>query len=163
MKNNTPSKVRNLFSAFGSPKLFCLLAMAFLLCSVEAAAQQKTEKGKLGKIFIKAATTEVEGQQIPDAEREDSVKDMKKRPGKFILADEESEADFLIVINERNSTPQSGNPSAKSLLATLYVRESGEWKPATILKSGSNNIFWSVAAENIIKKAASWVKENARN
>jgi hypothetical protein len=142
--------------------LFCLLAIASLVCSVQAVAQQKSEKEKLGRIFIKAATTEVNGQQIPDAEREDSVKDMKKRPGKFMLAEKETEADFLIVLNERNSTPHSGRPSAKSLNATLYVRESDEWKPATILKS-SDNMYWSIAAEDIIKKAARWVKENVRN
>jgi hypothetical protein len=35
---------------------------------------------KLGKIFIKAATSEVNGQQFPDAALEENVNDMKKNP-----------------------------------------------------------------------------------
>ena len=40
---------------------------------------------------------EINGQQFPDADLEESVKDMTKRPGKFIVADKESDADFLLV------------------------------------------------------------------
>lgn len=162
MKASHLSKATNPILKFVPFKLFCLLAVALLFCPAEAVAQQKSEKDKLGKIFVKAATTKVDGQEIPDADREDSVKGMKEKPGKFILVDKESEADFLIVLNERISTPQSGSPSSKSLVAALYVRESGEWKPATVLRS-QGNTFWSVATGDIMKKAAKWVKENAKS
>jgi len=162
MKADTFSKAANPILTFVPPILSCLLAMTFLICSVEAAAQQKSEKDKLGKIFIKAATTKVDGQEVPDAEREDSAKGMKEKSGKFILVDQEAEADFLLVLNERISTAQSGNPSSKSLVATLYVREAGEWKAAIVLKS-QGNAFWSVATGDIMKKAAKWVKENAKS
>ena len=135
-----------------------LITLIFLLLSASAAVTSGQEK--LGKIFIKAALIEVDGKQIPDTDSEESVKDIKKRPGKFILVDKESEADFLIVVNERTSTPQSGSPAAKSIHATLYTRDAGKWTPATKLISGSNDIFWGIAAENIVKKATKWVKEN---
>lgn len=137
--------------------------ITLIIVLVLASATQTFGQDKLGKLFIKAATTEVDGKQIPDTELEEAVKDMKKRPGKFTLVEKESEADFLIVVNERNSTPQSGNPSAKSILATLYVRKDGEWEPATKLRSGSNDIFWGIAAEKVVKSAAKWVKGNAKN
>ena len=60
---------------------------------------------KLGKIFIKAASSEVNGQQFSDVVLEDSVKDLKKRlekgQGPFVLASNESEAEFLLVVVER--------------------------------------------------------------
>jgi hypothetical protein len=136
-----------------------ILISALLLVSATITFGQD----KLGKIYVKAATTEVDGQQIPDAELEEAVKDIKKRPGKFILADKESEANFLLVVTERISIPQSGTAAAKSILATLYIRKSDEWEPATKLKSGSNDIFWGIAAEHLIKNAAKWVKENIKN
>ena len=153
---------RVLSHACGSPALLSLAVIAILCCTAGAFAQKQSGKEKLGRLFIKATPVVVEGQQLPDAEREDSVKDMKKRPNKFILADKEEEADFLIVVNERNSTPMSGRPSSKNLNATLYARDSGEWKPAAALKS-TDNMYWSVAAEDIVKKAAKWVKENVKN
>jgi hypothetical protein len=162
MKTNPLSKATNRIPTFMPSELLCLLSIALLLYSVEAVAKQKSEKDKLGKIFIKAAMTKIDGQEVPDAEREDSVKGMKEKAGKFFLVDKESEADFLIVLNERISTPQSDNPSSKSLVATLYIRESGEWKAATVLKS-RDNLFWGVATGDIMKKAAKWVKENVKN
>jgi len=118
---------------------------------------------KPNQYFIKGATTEVDGRQIPDAELERTVKDIKKIIRPIYLADKESEADFLLVVNERNDTVIAGQPNAKSIVATLYIRESGGWKPATKLKSGSKDLFWSIAAENIVKKAVLWVNENAAN
>jgi hypothetical protein len=162
MKANFLSKATNPIPTFVPLKLFCLLAIAFLFCSVGAVAQEKSEKDKLGKVFIKAAATKVDGQEVPDADREDSAKGMREKPGKFILVDNESEANFLIVLNERTSTPHSGRRSSKNLMATLYVREASEWKPATVLKS-QDNTFWSVATGDIMKKAAKWVKENLKN
>lgn len=98
---------------------------------------------------------------MPDTELEDSVKDMNKRHGKFTLVDKESEADFLIIVLERNATPQAGNPAAKSLIAALYVRDGIKWKPAAKLKSRVNSTFWGLAAADIIKNAEKWAVANA--
>lgn len=133
----------------------CFLT-AVLLCMPEVMNAQK----KLGKIFVKAATVEIDGKQVPDMSLEESVRDIKKRPGKFEVASTEDEADYLIVIKERVSTPQSGNPAAKSILGILYVRKGPEWEPAVPLKSGSNDIFWGIAADKFMKNAAKWVSEN---
>jgi hypothetical protein len=135
-------------------KLITLSLLLFLASATVAVGQDKS-----GKFFVKAATTEVDGQQISDMELGQSVKDIKKQIRPIYLADKESEADYVIVLNERNATPQSGNPDAKSLIATLYIRKNGELKPAVKLKSG-NYIFWSLAAENIVKKAVKWINEN---
>jgi len=130
------------------------------ICTVLSAAVAQAADNKLGKIFIKAATSEVNGQQFPDAALEDSVKDMKKRPGKFTLAANESEADFLLVIVERKAVAVSGQPASKTLLATLSVQDGAAWKPATKLQSGVKNIAWSIAADNVIGQAGNWVKAN---
>lgn len=118
---------------------------------------------KLGKIFVKAVTTEVDGQPVADAGIQEAVKDIKKRPGKFGLAEKESEANFLLIVTDRNSVPQAGTAAAKSVLGTLYVRDGKDWKPVAKLKSGSNDILWGIAAEHLIKNAAKWVKENIKN
>lgn len=115
---------------------------------------------KLGKIFVKAGTTEVNGQQFPDAAVEDSVKDIKKRPGQFALVDQESEADYLLIVVERKATALSGQMASKVIVATLSVRDGTAWKPATKLQSGAKNTIWSVAANNIISQAEKWVKAN---
>ena len=139
---------------------FSIVAFFAVLTVLSASAVQAADK-KLGKIFIKAATSEVNGQQFPDATLEDTVKDMKKRPGNFTLADSESEADFLLVVVERKATAMSGQMASKVVLATLSVRDGAGWKPATKLQSGVRNVVWSVAADNVIKQAADWVKSNA--
>src|SRR5271157_1245899 len=76
---------------------------------------------KLGKIFVKAATAEVNGQQFPDAAVDESVKDLQKRPGKFALVDKESDADFLLIVVERKATAMSGQMASKVIVATLSV------------------------------------------
>ena len=136
--------------------IFITLNFLLLLATINVTIGQD----KPGKFFIKGATTEVDGQQIPDEELEAAVKDIKKSIGQSNLANKESEADFLIVVNERKSTPLPGNPAAKSVVATLYIRKNGELKPATKMSSSSAT-FWSVAAENIVKKAIRWINENA--
>ncbi len=136
-------------------KFITLVILLGLMSVIVSVGQDNSNK-----FFVKAATVEVNGQQIPDADLEQAVKSIEKNIKRIYLADKESEANFLIVVNERNSTPQSGNPAAKSIITTLYIRENGDWKPATRLKSGSNDIFWSLAAVSIVKKAAKWINEN---
>jgi len=124
-------------------------------------ASVHAEDKRYGKVFIKGATAEVNGREFPDAEIEESVKDMKKRHGKFALAESESEADFMIVIIERRAVAISGQPASKTIAATLSVREGATWKPAAKLQSKARNIFWGLAADNIIDQAENWVKKNA--
>ena len=137
------------------------IVAVFAIITVLSAVPAQAADKKLGKIFIKAATSEVNGQQFPDAALEDTVKDMKKRPGKFILTDNESEADFLLVVVERKAVAVSGQPASKTILATLSVREGATWKPATKLQSGVRHTIWSVAAGEVIGKTEVWVKANA--
>jgi hypothetical protein len=133
----------------------------FTILTAFSGANAHAADKKLGKVFIKAATSEVNGQQFPDAALEETVADMKKRPGKFALADNESDADFLLVVVERKAVAVSGQPASKTLLATLSVREGTAWKPGTKLQSGVRNIYWTIAAEDVIKQAEAWAKANA--
>jgi hypothetical protein len=135
---------------------------AFAILTVLCAPPAHAAEDNLGKIFIKPRLSEVNGQQFPDPELEDTVKDLKKRNrGKFLLADLESEADFLLVVVERKAVAVSGQPASKTVLATLSVKDGGAWKPATKLLSGVKNTSWIVAADQIIKQAAKWAKENS--
>ena len=136
------------------------IVAVFAVLTVLSAATARAADTKLGKIFIKAATSEVNGQQFPDAALEENVNDMKKTPRKFILAGNESEADFLLIVVERKAVAVSGQPASKTILATLSVRDGAAWKPATKLQSGVRNIFWRIAAEDVIKQAENWVKAN---
>ena len=115
---------------------------------------------KLGKIFIKPAASDVGGQQFSDPELDAAVKDLKGYPDKFVLAEKESEADFLLIVIERKAMAVSGQPASKVLVATLSVRDGAAWKPAAKLESGVGTTIWRAAAEQIIKKAEKWVKEN---
>ncbi len=138
---------------------FTALSFLLLLSGVTLTAGQD----KLGKLFIKAAATVVDGQQVTDSELDDSVKDMKKQHGKFILVDTESEATYLIIVNERTAVPQAGSPTAKSILGTFYMRDGEKWKPVAKLKSRANSTFWGLAASDVIKSAEKWVKSNPGN
>lgn len=138
---------------------FRSIVLGCLLFSLTATISFGQEN--LAKLFIKAEMTEINGQPVPDIELNESVKDMKKKPGKFILVDKESDADFLIIVLERVSVPMSGRPAAKSIFGALYVREADGWKPAAKLKSGVSDLFWGIAAEKLIKNAEKWVKTNA--
>jgi hypothetical protein len=71
---------------------------------------------------------------------------MRKRPGQFILADNESEADFLLVVVERKAVAVSGEMASKTTVATLSVRDGAAWKPATKLQSGASITTLSIDA-----------------
>jgi hypothetical protein len=123
-----------------------LVVPVLAVLTVLSAATAQAADNKLGKIFIKAAASEVDGQQFPDADREATVKDMRKRPGQFILADNESEADFLLVVVERKAVAVSGEMASKTIVATLSVRDGAAWKPATKLQSGASITTLSIDA-----------------
>jgi hypothetical protein len=110
-----------------------IVLVAAVLTVLSATTQ--AADNKLGKLFVKAATTEVNGQAFPDAQVEESVKDIKKRPGKFGLVEKESDAEFLIIVVERKAKAIAGQPASKVVVATLSVRDGAGWKPATKLQS----------------------------
>src|SRR5947209_6735671 len=100
------------------------------------------DKEKLGKLFIKPAPV-AEG-EFADPKLEDTVKDMKKNPGDFVIVNDEAEADFLIIVLERKNelrSPAGTVVNNKTVVATLSVREDGKWKPAIKLEHGGGN-FW---------------------
>jgi len=119
---------------------------------------------KLGKLFVKAATIEVNGQQFPSTELEDSVNDIKKRLGDFTLAKDEAEADFLLVVIKRGVEERDDNRSAKVAYATLSVRDGDGWRPGTQLRNAGffSEGSWGNAARGIIGAAEKWVKESRK-
>ena len=128
-----------------------IFAVVTVLCVGTLNAADKT----IGKVFIKAMTSEVNGQQVPDVSLEESVKDMqvKSRLRRFTLADHESEADFLIVVLERKGEKW------KTVSATFSVKDGGSWKPVAKL-SNSNSTYWTIAAGKVIEQAEKWVLAN---
>jgi len=134
------------------------VVLAILIVLNPAATQAADQK--IGKIFIKAATSEVNGQQFADADMDSTVKDLKKWTDKFDLTENESEANFLLVVVERKAVAMSGQMASKVIVATLSVRDGAAWKPATKLQSRVGNTIWRGAAEEIIMRAEKWVKEN---
>ncbi len=135
--------MRNLFGTF---------AVLSVLCLGTLHAADKT----LGKLFIKAATSEVNGQQVPDAALEDSVKDMKARLElrRFLLANDEADADFLLVVLERKGEQW------KAVTASFSVKDGGSWKPVAKLTSTNSSAAWSIAARSVVQQAEKWVLAN---
>jgi hypothetical protein len=126
-------------------------AVLTVLCLGTLHAADKT----IGKIFIKAMSAEVNGQQVPDAALEDSVKDMKAKPrlGRFVLADNESEANFLIVVLERKGD------ELKHISASFSVKDGGSWKPVAKL-TNTDSTGWGLAARKVVGQAQKWVLAN---
>ena len=134
-----------------------VLAIASLLCTGTLHAE------KLGKLFIKAATADVGGQQFADKELEESVKDLQRRIGEFILAEDEADADFLMVVVKRQVELKGhGQQGNKRLYVTISVRDGTNWKPGAQLSNGGmlTGGSWGVAARDVIGAAQKWVKQN---
>jgi len=111
---------------------------------------------KLGKVFIKASSSIVDGQQFADQDKEDSVKDMKERAGKFVVVDSEKEADYLVIVVERNR-----RDSVKvELVATISFKQNGQWKPGTRLIASSNGA--GMAARRMMGQVNDWVEARGK-
>jgi hypothetical protein len=113
---------------------------------------------KLGKIFITAAKPEAGG--FADPSLEDTVRDLKRAPGDFEIAANESDADYLLVVVTREELPVSGRPNAKRVTVTLSTSEGSGWKPA--IKITKIDSFWEDAARNALGAVQKWVKENQK-
>ncbi len=118
----------------------------------------------LGKIFIKASSTTINGQEFQDREKEDSAKDLKGfvpnkyKPHKFLLAENEQDADYLLIVVERSSAVQG---RGIELRATISVKENGQWMAGARLNGVANGI-WRAAAERLMNDAAKWVVERGK-
>jgi hypothetical protein len=120
------------------------------------------EKEKIGKLFIKAAPV-AEG-EFADPKLEDTVKDLKKNSGNFVLVNDEAEADFLIIVLERKNelrSPAGTVVNNKIVVGTLSVKEGGKWKPAIKLEHGGGN-FWELAAHRVVEDVEKWIKANVK-
>ena len=121
------------------PKLLALTLLLALPCAA----------GNLGKIFIKAAP--IEAGQVEDPGLVDTVNDLKLKHGDFVVANDESEADFLLVVTDRHRAVD------RFISATLSVRENGAWKPTYKLTQAA--AVWRTAAYLVMRDAAKRVKE----
>jgi hypothetical protein len=127
------------------------LGVFFVLFGVplhEASAQ------KLGKVLIRVAAP-AEGQFV-DVKLEDSVKDLKKRPHKFVIVDAENEADYLIEVISRNEVPVAGRSSEKTVTVTVSYKDGTVWKPGIKVSKGTT--IWSVSADNVMGEVEKWAK-----
>jgi hypothetical protein len=114
---------------------------------------------KLGKIFITAAKPEAG--DFADPGLEDTVRDLKRGPGDFEIAANESDADYLLVVVTREELPLSGaNLSAKRVTVTLSTSDGSGWKPA--IKISKIDGFWEEAARKALGGVQKWVKENQK-
>jgi hypothetical protein len=117
----------------------------------------------IGKLFIK---TEAPSGQFADPDLASTIKDMKVRHGKFDVVDDESKADFLLVVLERKTEMQSpaGTPvNFRIVLANFSVKDGNSWKPACKLSNGSGfnaGSSWGIAAGHVIDAAEKCAKEN---
>src|ERR1051326_9331397 len=114
-----------------------LLALASWTAVAVTNAAAVDDKEKLGKHVIKTAPVPEGG--FADPKLEDTVKDLKKNKRKFIIVDDETEADFLIIVVERANqlrSPAGTVVNNKTVRATLSIKEDGKWKPAIKLEHG---------------------------
>jgi len=120
------------------------------------------DKEKLGKLVIKTAPVPEGG--FADPKLEDTVKDLKKNKRNFVIVDDETEADFLIIVLERKNelrSPAGSVVNNKTVFATLSIKEDGKWKPAIKLEHGGGN-FWELAASRVMEDAETWIKKHIK-
>jgi hypothetical protein len=111
---------------------------------------------KLGKLFIKASSTIVDGQEFTDKAMEDTVQDMKRTADRFEIVDSEKEADYRLTIVSRGK-----NSFKAEIKATLSYKENGQWKPGAML-TGLSSRTWTIAANQVVKDAADWIQNRGK-
>ena len=142
-----------------------VVVLALTIGTAVATTNTRTvgDKEKLGKLVIKTAPVPEGG--FADPKLEDTVKDLKKNKRKFIIVDDEAEADFLIIVVERRNelrSPAGSVVNNKTVFATLSIKEDGKWKPAIKLEHGGGN-FWELAASRVMEDAEKWIKKNVKS
>ena len=131
--------------------------------SAKASSVHAADK-TLGKIFIKASSTTIDGHEFQDREKEDSAKDLKNfvpnksESNKFVLVENEQDADYLLIVVERSSAVAG---RGIELRATISVKENGQWKAGARVNGIANGV-WRAAAERLMNDAAKWVREQQK-
>jgi len=115
---------------------------------------------KLGRIVIKAVPAESRGQQVLDAGIEDTVKDLKRRAGAFVVVDDVASADFLLLVVGREDTPMSGQQTAKRVTCTLSTKNGASWSPGVKITKVSTS--WGLSSSHVLGEAKKWIKANSR-
>jgi hypothetical protein len=139
-------------------KLQSIGVLAFIGCLTVFPATTIQAADKLGKICIKAGSPEPGG--FVDRGLEDTVKDLKKRAGSFVVVDDEASADFLMLVVGRDDTPMSGQATAKRVTVNLSIRDGASWKPG--VKISKVTTSWGLSAAHVIGDAKKWIEANVR-
>lgn len=141
---------------------FGLVILFISVCSIAVYAGDN-----LGKLHTKAGIANVGGQEFADPQLQDSVKDLKERHGNFVITDKEADADYLMVVLERNSSMMSpgGTPvNHRSVTATLSMKDGDSWKPLCKLTTPASSLAgasWGNAARSLMGEAQKCLKTNA--
>ena len=133
------------------------ISLLTVLCS-SALLIGADDKAPLGKLFIKAETS-----GFADPAVEGTIKDLKARHDRFVLVDDETKADFLLVVVDRQTetkTQLGTQVAMKTIHANLSSKDGDAWKPGIKL-AGSNAVSWAGAAGKVIDDAEKWAKEKA--
>jgi len=137
------------------------LALGFYSSALNAADET------VGRLFIKTADSTTGGQQAADPKLAEAVTNMKAKPGKFVVVDDESQADFLLVVLGRKSEQRKWKKQplyCNTLLAALSIRNGASWKPLGTVGSESRLLDesatdWKKMAEDLIVAAERYTKK----
>lgn len=142
--------------------IFRTITIAAVLLTIALPAQNvnAAKKASLGKIFVTAALDE---NGSPVQGREDSVGDLQKLvkgDKELELVYEEDDADFKIVITEREF---KGN-STCIVRTALYVRDGDNWKLGTRIYNSDASKYgaWTLTAQLCMDDAKKWIKSQAK-
>jgi len=142
----------------------CLTLTALTIAAFVAivpGSEARAQGNALAKIYIRADSVESGGQKFADQKREDTVKDMKKRAGKFQVVETEAEAEYLLVVVERTERTIAGQPSSKVIAVTISERDGSSWKPRVRLEKLHS--AWSLGAGKLMGDAQDWVRDQKKN
>jgi hypothetical protein len=124
----------------------------------------------LGKLYLKSAPANVEGQDFTNQELEATVKDLRGKAKKFTLVDNEADAEFLLTVIKRET--KVGQPNllthrtprnVSEVYATLSVKDGDAWKPGVQLSTNGCCRYWSDAASKIMNDAQKWAEQQRKN
>lgn len=110
------------------------------------------------QMFIKADSAESGGQKFADQKREDTAIDLRKNLLAGWTAATETDAQYLLIVVQRDEHAVSGQPSDKAIAVTLSVRDGSAWKPC--IKIEKRGQTWSFLARDAMKDAVKWIKEH---
>jgi len=136
------------------------IVFAVIGCLAPGTVKSALGAEKLGKIVFKAGSPDSAGSEFADSGLADTVKDMKRRAGAFVVVDDEASADFLMVIVSREDTPVAGQQTAKRVTVNLSVKDGSSWRPGAKITKVTN--AWGLSAAHVIGDAEKWIKANSK-